>query len=274
MQLKQLNGGYLKRIGEQMKITVCELSNQMNVLEQEWQMLVNHVKSEQSDVVLLPEMPFFSWIAQTKQVDAEVWQASVKMHEHWMHRFTELAPAMLLSSCPVIKKGKHLNEAFVWDVVTGYKAVHHKHYLPNDEGWWEASWYEPGEKEFTVIQSGHGRIGFLICTEIWFNFHAREYAKQGIELLVCPRATELSSIDKWVAGGRTAAVVSGAYCLSSNYSPDNGKGNKWGGGGWIIEPEEGEVLGVTSIDQPFLTLEIDLSIAKTAKNSYPRNVLD
>ncbi len=67
--------------------------------------------------------------------------------------------------------------------------------------------------------------------------------------------------------------MSGAYSLSSNYSYGK-KGNiEWGGGGWIIEPEEGLVLGVTSQEHPFLTLEIDLSVAQNAKHSYPRNVV-
>jgi N-carbamoylputrescine amidase len=158
--------------------------------------------------------------------------------------------------------------------VGGYKAVHHKYYLPDEEGWWEASWYERGEKDFTIIQSSRARIGFLICTELWFNLHAREYASQGIDLLVCPRATDITSVDKWIAGGRVAAVVSGAYCLSSNFSYRDGDAFKWGGNGWIIEPEEGKVLGVTSREQPFLTLEIDLSIADSAKHTYPRYVLD
>lgn len=257
-----------------MKITVCELRNEINTLEQEWQELIDHVKSEGSDLVLLPEMPFSPWVAQTNQVDVEVWQESVKMHDRWMSRLTELTPAIVMSSRPIITEGKHLNEAFVWDEVTGYKPVHHKYYLPDEEGWWEASWYERGEKDFTVIQSRRGRIGFLICTELWFNLHAREYAKQGIELLVCPRATEITSTDKWIAGGRTAAVVSGAYCLSSNFSHREGDDMKWGGSGWIIEPEGGKVLGVTSREQPFLTLEIDLSVAEAAKHTYPRNVLD
>jgi N-carbamoylputrescine amidase len=49
---------------------------------------------------------------------------------------------------------------------------------------------------------------------------------------------------------------------------------KWGGSGWIIEPEEGKVLGVTTREQPFLTLEIDISVAEAAKHTYPRYVLD
>ena len=93
-------------------------------------------------------------------------------------------------------------------------------------------------------------------------------------MLVCPRATEITSVDKWIAGGRVAAVVSGAYCLSSNFSYRDGDAFKWGGNGWIVEPEEGTVLGTTSSEQPFLTIEIDLSKADTAKHTYPRYVLD
>jgi hypothetical protein len=49
---------------------------------------------------------------------------------------------------------------------------------------------------------------------------------------------------------------------------------KWGGAGWIIEPEEGQVLGLTSADEPFLTLGIDLKVAETAKKTYPRYVAE
>jgi hypothetical protein len=62
--------------------------------------------------------------------------------------------------------------------------------------------------------------------------------------------------------------------ISSNFSDSDGDGMKWGGGGWIIEPEEGHVFGVTSREQPFLTLEINLRFAEAAKHTYPRYVLD
>ncbi len=93
-------------------------------------------------------------------------------------------------------------------------------------------------------------------------------------MLVCPRATDITSVDKWIAGGRVAAVVSGAYCLSSNFSYREGDACKWGGNGWIIEPEGGTVLGTTSSEQPFLTLDIDLKVAEAAKHTYPRYILD
>jgi N-carbamoylputrescine amidase len=73
-------------------------------------------------------------------------------------------------------------------------------------------------------------------------------------------------------GGRAAAVMSGAFCLSSNRGGVDARGHAWGGHGWIIEPDQGTVLGTSSTERPFLTLEIDLSAAKLAKRRYPRYV--
>jgi N-carbamoylputrescine amidase len=256
-----------------MKVTVCELRNDPKELIQDWVELVAHTKSEASDLVLLPEMAFHPWVAATREVDPAVWDAAVAAHDRWLPRLAEMAPTTVVGTRPVIQGGKRLNQGFIWDAKNGYRAVHAKYYLPDEAGFWEATWYDRGDREFAVAHCGGAWAGFLICTELWFSAHARDYAKQGVQLLVCPRATPLASVDKWIAGGRTAAVVSGAFCLSSNFSGEGG-GVAWGGGGWIVEPEEGGVLGVTSRAQPFLTLEIDVGVADMAKRTYPRYVLD
>ena len=74
--------------------------------------------------------------------------------------------------------------------------------------------------------------------------------------------------------GRAAAVVSGAFCLSSNRGGTDSSGADWAGTGWIVEPEEGGILGLTSRTNPFLSIEIVLSQADQAKTTYPRYVLD
>ncbi len=60
-----------------MRITVCELAHDTEALLKNWQQLVSHVKAEASDLVLLPEMPFYPWIAKTHRLDPETWQAAV-----------------------------------------------------------------------------------------------------------------------------------------------------------------------------------------------------
>ena len=257
-----------------MKVTVTELRNDPDGLEHDWQSLVSHVKSEKSDLVLLPEMPFHKWVAGTNEVDPVIWQRAVIAHDRWMPRLSDLAPAIVAGTRPVVRNGKRLNEGFIWESDSGPKASHTKYYLPDEKGFWEASWYERGNRDFTAVQCGGIRFGFLICTELWFFEQAREYLRQGIHLLVCPRVTPKSSVDKWIAGGRVAAVVSGAFCLSSNLNGPNIEDIEFGGAGWIIEPEEGNVLGVTTREEPFLTVEIDLESAEKAKHTYPRYVLD
>jgi N-carbamoylputrescine amidase len=255
-----------------MKTTVCELKNGPDTLEAEWEKLAGHVAAEKSELVVLPEMPFFPWVARTRSFDPDVWKASIDAHDRWMMRLSDFSPATVAGTRPVVRGGKRLNEAFLWRADTGCRAVRCKYYLPDDEGWWEASWYERGKKDFTATGAGGAKAGFLICTELWFFEHARGYGRQGVELLICPRATGAPSVDKWIAGGRTAAVVAGAWCLSSNFGPSGADGGKWGGAGWIVEPEDGRLLGVTSAERPFLTLDIDPAAARTAKETYPRYV--
>ena len=257
-----------------MKVTVCELRNDPDGLEQDWKSLVGHVTSEKSDLVLLPEMPFCRWVAGTRKVDPAIWQQAAGAHDRWIARLSDLAPAMVAGTRPVIQDGKRHNEGYTWESDSGYKPSHVKYYLPDEEGFWEASWYERGNRDFKAVDCKGIRVGFLICTELWFFEHARDYLKQAIHLLVCPRVTPKSSVDKWIAGGRAAAVVSGAFCLSSNLSGPNTDNIEFGGAGWVIEPEEGTVLGVTSREEPFLTVEIDLEMAEKSKLTYPRYVAD
>jgi len=255
-----------------MRVTVCELPAEIDDLSDSWDRLVEHTHRQRPDVVLLPEMPFHPWLAATRKVDPARWKAAVESHDRWQQRFGDLRAATVLGSRPTLVRGKRLNEAFVWKSgeCTG---GHQKYYLPDEDGFWEATWYQRGKKEFTVAASDAGPVGFLICTEVWFTEHAREYGRQGATLLATPRATEWSSRDKWLAGGRTASVMAGAFGLSSNRSGTDATGLRWGGLGWVIDPD-GEVLAKTSEGSPFATVEIDPAVAARAKKTYPRYVAD
>jgi N-carbamoylputrescine amidase len=101
--------------------------------------------------------------------------------------------------------------------------------------------------------------------------NARSYGQKGVELVAVPRATGDRSVEKWVAGGKVAAVLAGAYCVSSNRRGKRGEAT-FGGRGWVIDPD-GEVLGLTSRARPFVTVEIDRATANRAKTTYPRDSL-
>jgi N-carbamoylputrescine amidase len=254
-----------------MRITATQLPDQPKELESAFAKLIDHAKAEGSQLVLLPEMPFYPWMAATNKVDPAVWQAAVDAHEEWMPRLSALGADYVLGSRPVLENGIPHNDAFIWHSDSGAKFAQRKYYLPDEDGFWEATWYRRAdEPRFQAAQAGEAKVGFMVCSDLWFGEHARGYARQGIHLLANPRGTPRGSVDKWLAGGRALAVMAGAYCISSNRSGAS-QGIQWGGTGWIIDPD-GEVLTTTSDANPFVTVEIDLHAADDAKKTYPRDV--
>jgi len=117
------------------------------------------------------------------------------------------------------------------------------------------------------------KVGFAICTELWFFQHARAYGKQGVHIIACPRGTMKATVEQWLVGGRATAITSGAFSLSSNRVSSNESEPAFGGRGWIVSPD-GDVLGLTSREQPFVTVDIDLNQAEKAKEGYPQYVLE
>jgi len=257
-----------------MKVTVCEIPNGWSDAEDGWLDFSEKIRNEKSDLILLPEMPFARWLAGTNHSDPVQWQSAVAAHARWISRLSEFGTPIVIGTRPVLQGSLRQNQGFVWDSESGLCAAHTKYYLPDEEGFWEASWYQRGDGLFDIVEVQGLRIGFLICTELWFNAHARAYASEGIHLLVCPRATPHTSVDKWIVAGRTAAVVAGAFCLSSNFNGPNVNGMAFGGTGWIIEPESGCILGLTTPEHDVLTLDINPAEADQAKTTYPRYVED
>ena len=256
-----------------LRVTVCEFHDDPIALNQDWLELAAHVKAEASDLVLLPEMPFYPWFARTRPFVPGVWQAVLDAHGDWHKRLNELAPATIIGTRPVEADSRRLNEGFVFDSNAGYRPAHRKYYLPDEDGYWEASWYQRGDGTFVPIDTGGLKVGFLICTELWFMERARAYGRAGAHLILNPRATGRATVDKWLLAGRSAAIVSGAFALSSNRVNQVGDTPEFGGQGWVIGPE-GEVLGSTSQERPFVTVDIDIAQAELAKTTYPRYVLE
>jgi N-carbamoylputrescine amidase len=255
------------------RVTVCELPHDPEPRDEAWTALIEHCRAENSDLVVLPEMPFSVWLAATKEVEPERWDDAVASHEAWLERLAELGASVVIGARPVVVEGRRHNEGFVWEHGR-YIASHLKYYLPDEDGFWEATWYERGPApHYPAIGLDSGTAGILLCTEVWFTEHARRLGRSGIELLATPRATEWNTRERWLTGGRVAAMMAGAFGLSSNHSGIEANGMRWGGYGWIVDPN-GSVLATTSEREPFATVGIDLLEAARAKATYPRYVAE
>ncbi len=251
-----------------MRVTVCQMPDDTAAFGRAWTRLAAHARAEESDLVLLPELPFHPWFGRERLFDPAVWQAVVASHRAWEPRLGELGAQTVTGTRATESRGRRFNEGFVWTAKDGVVPVHRKVHLPDEPGVRETSWYHPGPPRFVPAKAGRATAGFLICSEIWAMDRATEYADRGVQLLLSPRLTEKASVDQWLAAGKATAMLAGAYSLSSNRWSRDGE---FGGAGWVVNPE-GEVLATTSVRRPFATVEVDLRAADRAKKTYPRSL--
>ena len=203
----------------------------------------------------------------TRTIDAAVWQAALTVHDTMIARFSELRTDIILASRPVDLQGKRLNQAFVWTRNGGYQGAHTKYYLPDEPDGWEATWFARGDRQFAPLVVGALSVGFQLCTELLFTELAHVIGRGGAHLIAAPRAT--GGHRRWPMAACMAAVMSGCFVASANRCSYDREA--FVGRSWLVSPE-GEIRGETSVDTPFLTVEIDLEEATRAKSTYPRNL--
>lgn len=212
------------------------------------------------DLLVLPELAFVPWLCATRDVRRDAWDNAAGAQQ--LERLADVSAHVIIGTRVA---GRH-NQAFYWTAETGLRVVHTKTFLPDEPGFWEASWYDRGPVDFQAFDTPVGRIGISVCTEMWFTQHTYP----DVDLVVVPRATPIETTDKWLSGGATQAVCSGAFCVSSNRAETVDE-TTMGAAGWIIDPD-GEVLARTIAAQPVVIADIDLARAREAKHTYPRYV--
>src|SRR5215831_3773892 len=249
-------------------VGACECAPELVAPSREWDALCREVSREAPDVFLLNEMPFGAWIASQPVFSESVWNKSCQTHATGLARLAELGPSVIGGSRPALLGGKRVNQGFVWTGKEGLTGCHTKQFLPDEEGYYEARWFQAGPREFHVTAAGGLRVGFLICTELMFNEHARHYGRMGSDVILVPRAVGRESLPRWLVAARMAAIVSGCYVVSSNRVGTDSSGQTFGGSGWIINPF-GDVVAETSTQTPVVFHEIDTELVRGAQVTYP-----
>ena len=234
-----------------------------------WSRIRADIAAAKPDLLVTNELPFGHWIAAGTPYDADVAARSVAVHERGMTALASLGVPGVLSSRPVPEGGRLANEAVA---IAGrvVRPIHRKQYFPSEAGWRETDWYATAVTGFTVADFVGLPIGILLCTELMFNEHARHYGRAGAALIAVPRASGMSA-KAWHIAGAMAALVSGAYVVSSNRIGDTHP--KFGGEGFAYAPG-GELIGITSRENPVFCFELDPGKAVHRQMDYPCNVAE
>jgi N-carbamoylputrescine amidase len=230
-----------------------------------WDRLAAAVELAQPDLLITDQLPFGPWLATTSRFDRDAAAASVALHAEGLVALASLDVPAIVTTRPVWHGACLVNEGVV---IEGDRVrfLHRKHVLPDQEGWRETAWYQPGHEGFITADIMGMRVGMLICTELMFNEWARHYWAQGAELIVVPRATPAGSPCQIAAA--MAALVSGAYVISSSRVGQTEGGPLFEGRGFAFAPD-GSLLATTSPEMSLRILELDGGLSRRQKRHYP-----
>ncbi|WP_426122855.1 carbon-nitrogen hydrolase family protein [Pararhizobium sp. PWRC1-1] len=213
------------------------------------------------------EMPFGFWQPTRQMFSLERAREWADLHERGLEALSKLAVRAVISSRPILLGTKLVNEAFA--LVDGrYQVLHHKQYFPAENGWQEEAWFESQRMGFDVAEIGGIKVGVLLCTELMFSEKARWLGTLGADLIAVPRATGADH-RMWRTAAAMAAIVSGAYVVSSNRQGQQDAASPRFGGGGIIVDCEGVEFGMTSSRDRAIAIELDQPLSAAAKGRYP-----
>ena len=228
--------------------------------------LLREAADRGADLAVLPELPLNPWSPATKVAsvdDAEPMDGP---------RATAQADAAREAGIGLIggiihraEDGRRTSRALVFDRSGALVATYDKLHLPEEEGFWETSHYEPGTEAPQRIDAFGLPVGVQICSDTNRPEGTHLLAADGAMAVVIPRASEERSYQRWKTVFRTNALTSCLYVLSVN-RPHPEDGVLIGGPSVAIDPRGGVLVETTD---PVAIVTIDRAVVEQARRTYP-----
>ena len=218
-------------------------------------------------LAVLPEIPLNPWSPATKVPRDEDAEPPFGPRHHALSAAALAAGLGLVGGAIVTDPGtgRRHNTALVFDAQGQFVTSYRKVVLPEEEGFWETSHYEPGETLSPVIEGFGVRLGLQICSDMNRPEGAHLLGAQGAEAILNPRATEAATFDRWRPVLVANALTSCAYVLSVN-RPREEQGVGLGGPSFAVAPT-GEILCETT--DPVAVVTLDRGVVERSRTRYP-----
>ena len=159
----------------------------------------------------------------------------------------------------------------------GHVATYRKVHLFHDE----QSWFAPG-RALPVVDLPWGRLGMIVCFDIWFPEAVRALALAGAEVVACPT--------NWVASFKRTVYDERGWCqgdyMAVARAAENGvvmacadrigeeRGLRFLGASIIVGADGWPVAGPgPATDEALLVADVDLTGVARARQRTPRNHL-
>jgi predicted amidohydrolase len=227
---------------------------------------LTEAKRRGAEVVLLPELPLQEWRPWTKESRDEDAEEPGGPRETMLRAACKAAGiAAVGGAIRRAANGRRESRILFVDEHGALADPYGKIHLPEEEGFWETSHYEPAQDAPRPIDFHGFPIGFQICSDANRPEGCHLLGAQGTAAILHPRATERITWDRWRIVLRSNAITSGCYVLSVN-RPAPEFDVLMGGPSLAVDPR-GEVLIETL--EPLSVVTLRKSRVAECRTLYP-----
>jgi predicted amidohydrolase len=154
--------------------------------------------------------------------------------------------------------------------------IHRKVYLPT-YGMFDEQRYLASGDRFRSFQTAHGRMGILVCEDVWHLSSAYVLSLQGVEVIICPSASpgrgvttdeRLGTAESYNLVGRTYAQFLTTFFLYCNRVGYEDGANFWGGS-MVIAPNGDIIAQEQDADEALVVASIDLADVRRERVASP-----
>jgi predicted amidohydrolase len=220
-----------------------------------------------ADLAVLPELPLNPWSPATKDArddDAEPMDGPRATAQAEAAREAEIGLVGGIIHRDGVT-GRRTSRSLVIDASGRIVATYEKLHLPEEDGFWETSHYEPGTEPPRRIDAFGVPVGVQLCSDNNRPEGTHLLGAQGAIAMLNPRATEERTYQRWKTVWRANALTSCCYVLSVNRPAPEG-GVLIGGPSVAIDPA-GEILAETTDTVALVTVEA--AVVTAARRDYP-----
>ena len=223
--------------------------------------------SQGAQLAVLPEIPLNVWSPASKvHQDDEVEPPAGARHRAMSDAAREVGIGVIGGAIIRDPKTRRCyNTALAFDrsgeLVGSYRKLH----LPEEEGFWETSHYDPGDKPPSVIHGFPMQLGIQVCSDVNRPEGSLLLGALGAEVIVCPRATEAATFPRWKTVLTANALTSCTYVISVP-RPQPEFGVPLGGPSFAVAPT-GEVLAEGT--DPMILVTLDRNVLDEVRRRYP-----
>ncbi len=230
-----------------------------------------------AQLVVLPELASSGYVfADESDAAANAERVAGGPMARALHEVCALRGAYIVAGVNEQGEGCRYNSAVVVGP-DGVIATYHKLHLFHDE----QSWFAPGG-ELSLIDLPFGKVGIIVCFDLWFPEPARALALAGAEIIAVPT--------NWVASFKSTVWDDRGYCqgdyVAMATAAQNGvvmvcadrigveRGTTFLGASIIVGTDGWPLAGPAAKDKPALLIkDVDLDEVEKARRRTPRNHL-